>query len=280
MLPAFLYPFGGLPLGVLSYIVGKFVAVRLPSALNFFILQQFCSAYQVKVEEAQFSLEQYRSLADFFVRDLKSELRPQQGGITSPVDGCLRNFGSIEDHKIPQVKGITYTVEALLEDRALADRFATGSFVNLYLSPPDYHHVHMPLSAELVSMRYVPGRFWPVNDWALRSIPGLFCMNERVILEFQSHVGRLVLVMVGALNVAKISLPIDAFSSRTQLATGVPVVRSYNPARSVPKGTRVGTFHLGSTVVLLFESTLDKLGQITVQEGAKVRVGQTLLAER
>ena len=266
-----------LPLGVLSRLTGILCALRLPAAMRLPLLRWFCSFYGVRSDEAALPLDRYPSLADFFVRDLRPGLRPQGEGLTSPVDGTMRAMGTIDAGVIPQVKGWTYRLEDLLQDASLAAKFVHGSYLNLYLSPPDYHHVHMPLDGALVEMRYLPGKFWPVNDWALRSLPNLFCANERVLMLFDSARGALAVLMVGALNVAKISLAFDAFVSPQRPSGAQPLTRSYRPPLQFKKGDRLGTFHLGSTVVLLMEKRLDAAAFSAIPAQSKIRVGETLI---
>lgn len=266
-----------IPLGILSYLTGRIVALRLPRPLALIANRTFCRLYGVRTEEAASSIDEYRSLAELFTRDLKAGSRPQHEGVTSPVDGTLRDLGEINNGQIPQVKGWTYTLSALLQDQALAERFRNGSYLNFYLSPPDYHHVHLPLDAALTEMRYIPGTFWPVNDWALRTVPQLFCSNERVVMLFDTEAGMVALIMVGALNVSKISLTFDPFVSHDSPGHGEVVHHTYQAPLALKKGDRLGTFHLGSTVVILFERPGFASLRPTIASAAKVQVGQAIL---
>ncbi len=197
------------------------------------LLKAYCAGYKVDLAEANSSLESYRSLAEFFTRHIKPELRPiGQGKLFSPVDGVLRSFGQIQDGLILDIKGQSYSVEELLADKTWAQSFAKGFFLNFYLSPCDCHHVYAPLQGKVTRVSKITGAFWPVNDLGLKFIPKLFVKNERVALGIDSELGQIALVMVGALNVGKLQV---------HAKQGV----------GISKGDKVGTFELGSSVVLL-----------------------------
>lgn len=231
-----------LPKNFLSCLVGHLAEMRLPQPLAKWTVQAFARAVKIQVDQAALPLEHYRTVAEFFVRDLKPGLRPLpaevEGQLLSPVDGTLRALGPINELSLELIKGKNYSVKSLIHEEAWAARFKGGYFYNFYLSPADCHHVYSPLSAEIVHSYYIPGKLWPVNDWALRNIEGLFGVNERLITYLQSSFGLVAVVMVGATNVGKLRL-------------------AYNQHRlpeKIKAGDKLGTFHMGSAVILLCEN--------------------------
>jgi len=206
------------------------------------------------MDEAQNpDLASYRSFNDFFTRALREGARPLAASdFICPVDGAISQFGGIEHDQIIQAKGHRYSTAALVGgDGALAAQFEHGSFATLYLSPRDYHRVHMPCDGKLTRMIHVPGALFSVNPTTARGVPGLFARNERVVCVFESAHGPFVLALVGATIVG----------SMATVWHGV-----VNPPRSrrvrewryddreivLKKGEEMGRFLLGSTVVMLF----------------------------
>lgn len=225
--------FALLPKVWLSAAFGFLTRIQLPKLLNTRIICWFAETYGVNLSEASKPPGEYRSLSDFFVRDLKEGLRPIGEGIVSPVDGTLRDLGPL-GLEISQVKGRDYSLAEFIGDAGLAQQLVGGQYANLYLSPKDYHHVHSPFNASLVQVRSIPGTLWPVNDWAIGAVDKLFLRNSRIVFVFQAEFGSAVLVMVGAYNVGDMRI-VDV--------EGIP--------RMVGKGSKIGTFMLGSSVVLL-----------------------------
>jgi len=204
-------------------------------------------------EALESDINHYKSFNQFFTRALKPGVRPlAQADLVCPVDGAISQFGPIDGHQIFQAKGHNYTTTALVGgDAALANQFAHGSFATLYLSPRDYHRIHMPCDGRLLRMIYVPGDLFSVNPATARGVPGLFARNERVVCVFETARGPFVLVLVGATIVG----------SMATVWHGV-----VNPPRGgelrewrygdqqvvIRKGEEMGRFLLGSTVVMLF----------------------------
>ena len=152
------------------------------------------------VEAANPDISSYKSFNEFFTRPLKAGARPLAAAdFISPVDGAISQFGAIERDQIFQAKGHSYSTTALVGgDQALAAQFENGSFATLYLSPRDYHRIHMPCAGRLTRMIYVPGALFSVNPTTARGVPGLFARNERVVCVFESEFGPFVLTLVGA----------------------------------------------------------------------------------
>lgn len=217
-----------------------------------FVIRQ----YQVNMDEVeQADIETYKSFNEFFTRTLKRDARPIAEGdrvLCCPVDGRVSQAGEIRDNTIYQAKGHDYSCHALLggyDD--IAGQFAQGRFATLYLSPRDYHRIHMPVSGRLRQMIYVPGRLFSVNPQTVRVIPGLFARNERVIALFDTEFGRMAMVLVGALNVGCIE---TVWHGVVTPPHKQPVHRWLYEHEdiSLQKGAEMGRFNMGSTVICLF----------------------------
>lgn len=264
------------PKNHLSRLVGRLVHARLPRPIARMLVRWFAKTYQIDIAAAGRPLDDYRSIGEFFTRDLREGLRPIEGSFVSPVDGVLRNFGPIENGRLPQIKGKSYELERFVGGGAEAERYRGGTYFNLYLSPQDYHHVHSPIDGVISGSIHIPGRLWPVNDWSLANIDELFSINERVVSWIDSALGRVAVVMVGATNVGKISVSYDDFVSNRSGAKD-PARANYEPPIAISAGDRLGTFHMGSSVVILLEPGRIDRGAVPFEPGAKVRYGQSLL---
>lgn len=250
--------------------------MRLPRPIARRLVHWFAKTYQIDVAAADRELHHYPSIGHFFVRDLREGLRPIESGFVSPVDGVLRNFGTVEGGRLEQIKGKSYSLHRFLGDEDHAARYENGTFFNLYLSPQDYHHVHSPVGGRIVRSIHIPGKLWPVNDWSLANIDELFSINERVVTYIESDLGLVAVVMVGATNVGKISVVYDSFITNVT-GTSTPVRRDYSEPISIAAGDRLGTFHMGSSVVVLLERGRIDLQQVRLQAGGKVRYGESVL---
>lgn len=261
------------PKNYASYFIGKLVHTPLSKPF----LRWFARTYQIDIDAAERPIDEYQSIGHFFTRNLKEGLRPIEGDLVSPVDGVLRNYGVITGGLLEQVKGRDYSVGSFLGSDELGRQFDGGIFFNLYLSPQDYHHVHSPVTGEVTRAVHVPGKLWPVNDWSMSNVENLFCVNERILTLVRTpNYGDVAVVMVGATNVGKMSVTYDAFISNN-LRTAKPEVHTYDPGRAIKAGDRLGTFHMGSTVVLLFERGKLDLASVPLHQPQKVRYGQTLV---
>ena len=218
------------------------------------IIRRFVRKYGVNMDEALDSnIASYASFNDFFTRALKPGARTlATSDLISPVDGAIGQFGPISGDQIFQAKGHRYSTAALVGgDAALAAQFNNGSFATLYLSPKDYHRIHMPCDGRLTQMIYVPGDLFSVNPTTARGVPGLFARNERVVCVFESAHGPFVLVLVGATIVGSMATVWHGLVSPPRLQD----VRTWNYADrkvELKRGDEMGRFLLGSTVVLLF----------------------------
>jgi phosphatidylserine decarboxylase len=243
----------------------KNFAIRLYTRLN-----------SVNLEEAEITDRYgYESLNAFFTRALKSGARPLDENTDNwlcPVDGTVSQAGGIENGRVFQAKGHDYSLLELLGgDQQQAALFKNGKFATLYLSPRDYHRIHMPVDADLVSMTYVPGRLFSVASYTVNAIPRLFARNERVICRFDSQQGPLIMVLVGAINVSATE---TIWHGLVTSSDGLKRF-DYPPGEvSLHRGDEMGRFNLGSTVILVTDENFE-LGA-GIEAGAPVRMGQSI----
>ena len=242
-----------LPKRALTVWAGRLANARA-GGLTQAMIRRFVARYGVDMSEAaQPDVSGYPSFNEFFTRALRPGVRPlADAAWVCPVDGAISPFGRIERDQIFQAKGHRYATRALVGgDAALAQRFEDGSFATLYLSPRDYHRIHMPCDARLRRMIHVPGDLFSVNPATARGIPGLFARNERVVCVFDSARGPFVMVLVGATIVGSMATvwhgvvnPPRPGEIREWRYDDTPV--------NLRKGDEMGRFLLGSTVVMLF----------------------------
>ena len=218
------------------------------------LIRWFVRKYGVNMDEAaQPDIASYASFNEFFTRALKDGARPlATADLICPVDGAISQFGAIEDDQIFQAKGHRYSTQALVGgDAALAAQFQHGSFATLYLSPRDYHRIHMPCDGRLTRMIYVPGELFSVNPTTARGVPGLFARNERVVCVFESEHGPFVLTLVGATIVGSMATVWHGMVNPPRLGE-LREWRYEDGAVTLRRGEEMGRFLLGSTVVMLF----------------------------
>lgn len=257
-----------LPRRRLSQIVGKMAYLPLPKALARPAISAFAAQYQIDLSEISRPLEDYRSLGEFFTRDLRPGARPIGDGIVSPVDGKITELGPIVANTLLQIKGKSFTLSGLFGGSEAWRRFENGFFATIYLAPRDYHHIHAPVSGDISESIFIPGDLWPVNAWSIRAIDGLFTINERLIAILETASGPVGVAMIGATNVGAIAASFDHIRTNSAPLPNPPaaVVKRYAPPVSVAAGDRLATFCLGSTVILLlpegFDSSLCKSGSV------------------
>ena len=219
------------------------------------LIRWFVGKYGVDMSEAANpDLGSYKSFNDFFTRPLKAGARPLAAAdFICPVDGAISQFGAIDDHHILQAKGHRFsTTELVGGDNALAAEFRNGSFANLYLSPKDYHRLHMPCDGKLTRMIYVPGALFSVNPITARGVPKLFARNERVVCVFESpEYGPFVMVLVGATIVGSMATVWHGIVNPKR-TTKVSEWTYADQSIVLKKGEEMGRFLLGSTIVMLF----------------------------
>jgi phosphatidylserine decarboxylase len=247
-----------IPKNHLSYLVGRFARISRPKVFIRFCIRIFSRYYSINVDEAKKPLGDYCSLAEFFTRDLKPGVREIGPGIVSPVDGVISNYGELVGDNILQVKGKTYSVHDLLQHQETSTYFVGGYFITFYLAPPDYHHIHSPVDGSITEMCYIPGKLWPVNSWSVNNITNLFSINERIVTVIDSSLGKVAIVKVGATNVGSITLSYDDVVSNSRPSLFTKKIEGqhklYSPPIKIGRGMRIGTFNMGSSVVMLFEA--------------------------
>lgn len=267
-----------LPHHLLSRGVGVLAESRWPLIKNTFI-NVFSSMFPINMSEA---LEEnplaYASFNDFFTRALKPGARPiAETGIACPADGAVSQLGTIQDELIFQAKGHHYTLTQLLGgDESRAAPFRHGEFATIYLSPRDYHRVHMPFSGTLREMVYVPGKLFSVNQRTSEHVPALFARNERVVAIFDTDLGPMAMVLVGAMIVASIETVWAGLVTPPKRHLNVTQYGAQAQRETVlARGEEMGRFKLGSTVIMLFPE-----GKVHWREGlapgSSVRMGEPL----
>ncbi len=245
-----------LPKQALTALAGRFARWQ-GGGTTTWVIRRFVARYQVNMAEAaRPDVAAYPSFNEFFTRELKAGARPlAQADLVCPVDGAISQFGPVVGDQVFQAKGHSYSTTALVGgDAALAARFENGHFATLYLSPRDYHRIHMPCDGRLTRMVHVPGELFSVNPTTARGVPGLFARNERVVCVFEGPQGPFVLVLVGATIVGSMATVWHGVVNPPRPGT----LREwrYDGANDAPialrQGDEMGRFLLGSTVVMLF----------------------------
>lgn len=258
--------------------MGRVTRCNHPAFKNWFIAQ-FARLFKVNMAEAVLAdPAAYACFNDFFTRALKPGARPLAEGdhtLLCPADGVLSRFGVIEGDRLIQAKGRDYRLVDLLGgDETLAGEFQQGQFATVYLSPRDYHRLHMPLAGRLREMLHVPGRLFSVNSATTRVIPDLFARNERVIAIFDTEVGPMALILVGAIFVASIDTVWHGTVTPPS-ADGVQRWHYRDAPLNLERGAEMGRFNMGSTIIALFAKD-SVTWRADLTEGVAVRMGQAL----
>jgi phosphatidylserine decarboxylase len=267
-----------LPHHFLSKLVSKFTHCENVAWKNF-LTRQIIQRYGVNMDEAAISdLNAFKSFNAFFTRELKTGARPlttEKGAISSPADGVVSQAGKITNGDIFQAKGKSFTVTDLLGgDLERAAKFNNGEFATIYLSPKDYHRLHIPISGTLREMVHIPGRLFSVNGATTEAVNGLFAKNERVVAIFDTDIGQMALVLVGAIFVSSIETVWHGVVTPPTIKT----VRTWKYETNAPTlkmGDEMGRFNMGSTIIVLFEK--DKmLWNADFSAGKTVNVGEKI----
>lgn len=245
-----------MPKHFISRMVGKLAAAKA-GGLTTALIKLFIKQYKIDMSEAKYpDPAHYKTFNEFFTRPLKEGIRPlaeEKGIIAHPVDGAISQLGDVVDGQIIQAKGHDYSLQALLggnEDDTVP--FLGGKFATIYLAPKDYHRIHMPIDGTLSKMIYVPGDLFSVNPLTAQNVPNLFARNERVVAIFETDIGPLAMVLVGATIVASIE---TIWAGTVTPPAGKDVFSWNYPTKgdnaiTLKKGEEMGRFKLGSTVIL------------------------------
>lgn len=245
-----------LPHHLLSQLVSKFTHCENVTWKNF-LIRQIATRYGVNWDESiTQDLTAFKSFNEFFTRELKTGVRPlttEKNAIASPADGVVSQAGKIESGDIFQAKGKSFTVTDLLGGESQrAEKFNDGEFTTIYLSPKDYHRLHMPITGTLREMVHVPGRLFSVNGATTEAVDGLFAKNERVVAIFDTEIGQMALVLVGAIFVSSIETVWHGVVTPPSIKTA----RTWKyeiDAPTLKMGDEMGRFNMGSTIIVLFE---------------------------
>ena len=265
-----------IPKQAITIVAGK-LANKKAGALTTKVIAWFIKRYHVNMSEAANSdISSYSTFNEFFTRPLRKDARPlATATYICPVDGAISQFGDIKVDQIFQAKGHQYSTTALVGgDKSLAKKFDNGSFACIYLSPKDYHRIHIPCDGTLKNMVYVPGDLFSVNPTTAQGVPGLFARNERVVCEFKTANGVFVMVLVGATIVGSMATIWHGLVNPPRTKN----IRTWNYDSQniqLKQGDEMGKFLLGSTVVMLFEKNALQFNTTWIAEKS-VRLGQAM----
>lgn len=238
-----------------SRLLGRVADSQSPALKNL-LIRLAMKRYGISLDEAVIQHpEEYASFNAFFTRALHPDARPldqQPGGILSPADGTISQLGPIQQGNLFQAKGHSFSTSSLLGlDKETCHRFQDGSFFTIYLSPRDYHRVHMPIAGKLIKTVYIPGRLFSVNGKTTEHVPGLFARNERLVCLFQTDIGLVAVVLVGALFVAGI----ETVWQKNYLPENL-ALQAFEPPPAFSSGEEIGRFKFGSTVIVTTEAPI------------------------
>ncbi len=259
-----------LPHHAISRVVYKLT--RLESKLVPKSIEIFSKAFGVNLNDAIHpDPSHYKTFNAFFTRQLKPELRPVANTqLVSPVDGTISQFGPIKDALLIQAKGVNYSLNTLLGCTIeQAKQFEGGEFITIYLSPKDYHRIHMPCTGSLLEQIHIPGRLFSVAKHTVNTIKGIFARNERVVATFDTDYGPMAMVLVGAINVAAIE---TVWSGLVTPPKGKSIsTKNYEQESiSLAKADEMGRFNMGSTVILVFTKDAPKLTGLKADQSLKM----------
>jgi phosphatidylserine decarboxylase len=264
-----------LPKHLVSRMVGWLAAAEA-GALTQFLIRAFIKAFKVDMSEAKYSEPtHYNTFNAFFTRQLKDDLRPiddNEKQLCHSVDGRVSQFGKIIGDAIFQAKGHNYSLTTLLGGKPeLASAFKGGDFATIYLSPKDYHLIHMPIDGKLTDMLHIPGELFSVNPLIAANVPGLFARNERVVTIFNTPAGKVAIVLVGATIVASIE---TVWAGNITPPAGKTVQHWQYEEQDIQlnKGDEMGRFKLGSTIIVCFEPNAVEFTDL--QAGMLTRLGE------
>lgn len=259
-----------------SWFFRKITRIQTKWFKNLFI-SQFAKIYKIDWQDCvRQRPEQFSSFNDFFTRELKPEARPlSDAAIISPADGKIAACGQLSDTEFIHAKGHHFTLEALIADPELAKTFKNGQFATIYLSPRDYHRIHMPVSGQLERTIHIPGKLYSVSLKTAEKIPTLFAENERHVSIFNTEYGKIALILVGAINVSSMETVWQGMIT-PPYASLLQYSYYRNEQISLEKGAEMGRFNMGSTVIVITEQNDLQLDAL-LKEYHPIKLGEPLL---
>jgi len=244
--------------------MGRLSSGKMPANVLRRAIKSYIRAYHIDMNQFDIDLKKVKTFNQFFTRPLKPGMRRFEGQIAAFSDGFISAFGPIIDQQLFQVKGSNYLLSELLQEENI---FISGSFATIYLSPADYHRIHMPFDGTITSIKHIPGKLYSVNKKTVSRISKLYCRNERTVLSGTSAFGAFHLILVGAIVVGRIVLSFTDLKPVKGIA--IPV------NHSLKQGDELGWFELGSTVVLVMES--QHLAELAYHPHQKIQLGNKLV---
>ncbi|MBS7827813.1 archaetidylserine decarboxylase [Wohlfahrtiimonas chitiniclastica] len=264
-----------LPQRLSSWCMRKLTRIRTPWFKNLFI-KVFSKLYDINWQESAVkNPEEFKTFNEFFTRSLEKGARPiADAPLVSPADGKIAACGNLEDTQFIRAKGHDFTVESLIADPELAQTFKDGSFATVYLSPRDYHRVHMPAAGTLLRTIHIPGKLYSVSLKTAGQIPTLFAENERYVSVFDTEYGKMIVILVGAINVS--SMETVWAGEITPPYGKVLAYQNYEDGMTLEKGAEMGRFNMGSTAIVLLEKNDRVALNPELKEAAPVQMGGAL----
>ncbi|KAN0035588.1 hypothetical protein ACTA71_004870 [Dictyostelium dimigraforme] len=276
--------FKRIPFRVTSNLWGKLASIEIPKSMRLPIYKSYSALFGVIIDEAEKPIEEYPTMGDFFARRLKSTARPidEKADMVSPVDGTVIYHGKVDiNNTLEQVKGLTYTLDQFLGPDEIAKLQGKNLYhIGLYLSPGDYHGIHSPIDWDIKNRYHFPGYLFPVAKVAVDNIPGLFAMNERVVLTGNWKHGFYSLTPVGASNVGTIVMDFDKELSTNDQShkyhKNEYFKKQYPSTIHSSRGSELAFFRMGSTVIMIFEVPENKKFNFNINPGQHVKLGQSM----
>ena len=264
-----------LPQRLSSWCIRKLTRIRGVWFKNLFI-KVFSKLYKINWDESKYSSpDDFKTFNEFFTRPLKEGARViSDAPLVSPADGKIAACGQLDNTQFVRAKGHDFTVESLIADPELAVTFKDGSFATVYLSPKDYHRVHMPATGKLLRTIHVPGKLYSVSLKTAAQIPTLFAENERYVCLFETEYGKMIVILVGAINVS--SMATVWGGDVTPPYGRVIDYKTYERDITLEKGAEMGRFNMGSTAIVLLEKNDNVALNQVLAEGSAIQMGNAL----
>ncbi len=264
-----------LPRNLFSRLCGHIADFRAPNFLLEPLIKLFSRIYGVNLEESEKKVSEFSSFNEFFTRRLNKDARPidqEKNSLLSPVDGFIGEFGTINNGKLIQAKGLEYRIYDLLNDKNRTKIYDGGNFITIYLAPQNYHRIHSMVSGEVREFSYIPGDLWTVSPLGLHHVNNLFARNERLTTYINYEKGECAIVKVGATVVGRIRVNYNNQISNIKgsLSKKIVLENPYN----LKKGQEIGMFELGSTVICLFPPKQIEFYELNV--GERILYGQSI----